>query len=118
MLQERGVGFSSPGLVSVFHGAKVCQYPIRAVSPSFAWFCITTLCDWLKKKLAPFPNQSFRRKARALLKRVFPRLTPLYAFASSSYWSIAEFALVLIRKSYLIRKSLVLVLVLYYVSDS
>ena len=45
------------------------------VIPQFLWFCITTLCDWLKNLMSlPRPIRSLTKTNRDLLARVFPAL--------------------------------------------
>ena len=48
---------------------------VSKVIPQLLWFCIATLCDWLKI-LAPLPRpiRSKTKTNRDLLARVFPRL--------------------------------------------
>ena len=50
---------------------------VSKVIPQLLWFCIATLCDWLKN-LAPLsrPIRSKTKTNRDLLARVFPRLAP------------------------------------------
>ena len=48
---------------------------VSKVIPQLLWFCIATLCDWLKN-LAPLPRpiRSKTKTNRDLLARIFPRL--------------------------------------------
>ena len=48
---------------------------VSKVIPQLLWFCIATLCDWLKN-LAPLPRpiRSKTKTNRDLLARVFPAL--------------------------------------------
>ena len=68
--------------IAVLHLAAPLRYHVRAlfnrvpkVIPQLLWFCIATLCDWLKKlALLPRPIRSETKTNRDLLARVFPRL--------------------------------------------
>ena len=50
---------------------------VSKVISQLLWFCIATLCDWLKK-FAPLshPKRSKTKTNRDLLARVFRRLAP------------------------------------------
>ena len=64
------------------------------------WFCIATVCDWLKN-LASLsqPIRSKTKINRDLPRRVFPRLARLHVFASSSDWFIGLFTTVVVGQS-------------------
>ena len=57
------------------HGTRALFNRVSKVIPQSLWFCIATLCDWLKT-LAPLPRpiRSKTKTNRDLLARVFPRL--------------------------------------------
>ena len=63
------------------------------------WFCIASICDWLKN-LAPLsrPIRSKTKTNRDLPARFFTRLAPA-VFASSSDWFIGLFTTVVIGQS-------------------
>ena len=64
------------------------------------WFCITTVCDWLKN-LAPLsgPIRSETKTNRDLPVRVFSPWRRLHVFASSSDGFIGLFTTVVIGQS-------------------
>ena len=80
---------------------KACFFFMNVESNlSLLRFCFNalSLCDWLEK-VTPLSQPMRLSQIKTAVARVFPRLAPVYVFASNSDWFIVLFASVVIGQS-------------------
>ena len=73
------------------------RFPVSKVVPQLLWFCIATVCDWLKISRHFLDQSEVKPKPIVTYSHAFSRAwRQLHVFASSSDWFIGLFTTVVI----------------------